>query len=845
MFSLTYYFVMKRRTFIRNIGAFTAAAGITPSFGLYSNAIRAHKFHLAQQLTLKEFQNEHEEYPSLVTDHHGQSWLFSLRRLSFPEDNELISAFKLEGNSWNEVNPVTKTPGQYEYPIAGCAPGGFPVVAWTTIKNNQWMIEVSFASGNGFSDPISFEPASGKYINPVLHTASKNKTWLAWEKYDQGRFSICLTKNENGKWNKIVEMNDEERSLFSPALAEDMKGNLYLVYGYTYGVHQNIAMKKISGNSMKILADIPVASGGGLKDRVNMNTYPALGLDKTGRLWISWENNRKMHRLEDGDNFTGDRICAVVCYEDGVLKEPAITGKWLFNGKNDHLPTFIKDQNGELFLITHCGGDFTGNPFWKYRISGLNVETGWSEPELLMETKQKGQTSRPALIMNENSTCWLATRPEKWFEDGVEESIDGRHRSRQSKLELHQFKYCQIPVSKKQQPFHIKPTLVEEHQPDEKYLLKISGRSWIKRRTMVHKGETYTLLIGNLHEHTEISSCWPAGCDGTIHDDYRFGMYSEGYDFMGITDHGYSLNEVYWRKNLRMTNFYTNNERFVAIPCFEWTLSNGRGNVVIKPGVGHKNIIFPSGNEALKFIRNKDEIYSVRNDETKDAIALWHFLHEKSIDCVTIPHHPADEVHPTDWEVHDPKYQPVVEIFQCRGNAEYPNCPREINVSRHKPINNTKAYIDYAMANKKHKMGFIASGDHNSIGVGIAAVWVREINQNGIVEGLKNRRCFATTGDKIYVNMTVNGAWASDEATIHGDAPVIQIDIEAVDTIKSIEILRNSKVIKNIKPEPGLMQKASFVDNDLLPFEVLYYYIRIIQENGHIGWSSPVWVKTV
>ena len=79
-----------------------------------------------------------------------------------------------------------------------------------------------------------------------------------------------------------------------------------------------------------------MAIGGGLKDRVNVNSHPALGLDKSGRLWVSWENNRKTHRLEDGDNFTGDRICAMACYEDGLLKEPKSTGKWLFDGINDH-----------------------------------------------------------------------------------------------------------------------------------------------------------------------------------------------------------------------------------------------------------------------------------------------------------------------------------------------------------------------------------------------------------------------------------------------------------------------------------------------------------------------------
>jgi hypothetical protein len=835
---------MKRRTFIKSIGTLSALAGVSPAMAWQNGQTVASHFNHLNGFTLKEFEDEHEEYPTLVTDHHGQSWLFSLRRLPFPEDKELISAFKLEGGTWKEIKPVSNNAGQYEYPTAVCAPKGKPVVAWTSFKNNQWTIEACIGTKEGFSEPVSFQSDTGKYINPVLFANSAKKTWLAWEKLDQGQFSICITKNENGQWNEVVEIASAGNSLFDPALVEDTAGILFVAYGITDGVHQNIEMRKLDGNSLDEVEKIPVAIGGGLKDRVNINSHPALGLDKSGRLWVSWENNRKTHRLEDGDNFTGDRICAMACYEDGILKESKTTGKWLFDGINDHLPTFIKNKDGELFAITHCGGDFTGNPFWKYRISKLDVKTGWSKPEMLLETKQKGQTNRPSMIIDEKAGCWLTTRPEKWFEDGleVEDSNEGQHRARLSKLELHQFDYKESkPVSSG--ALELVPTVVEEYHPAEGYVSISSGRPKIERKTMEHNGETYTLLLGNLHEHTEISSCWPAGCDGTIHDDYRFGIYSEGYDFMGITDHGYSLNEVYWRKNLRMANFYTDDNHFVALPSLEWTLSNGKGNIEIKPGAGHKNVIFPSNEEALKFIRNKDEIYSVRNGETKDAMALWEFLHENDIDCITIPHHPADEVHATDWEVHDEKYQPIVEIFQCRGNAEYPGCPRVINVTRHKPTPNTKAFIDYALAEKGYQMGFIASGDHNGIGIGIAAVWVKEVSAKGIVEGLRNRRCFGTTGDKIFVNLTVNGSWANDQAKILGSTPEIQFEVEAVNKIRSLELLRNSKVIKSIKVDGSLKQNGTFTDVDYASSsDVLYYYLRVIQENKHIGWSSPVWV---
>ena len=40
---------------------------------------------------------------------------------------------------------------------------------------------------------------------------------------------------------------------------------------------------------------------------------------------------------------------------------------------------------------------------------------------------------------------------------------------------------------------------------------------------------------------------------------------------------------------------------FVAVPAYEWTLTNS-GRQEIGHGVGHKNIIFPSTEEAAKFL---------------------------------------------------------------------------------------------------------------------------------------------------------------------------------------------------------------------------------------------------
>ena len=227
-FQLNIFFIMKRRTFIRSIGALSTMAGISPVMAWNNEQAVAPHFNHLQVFSLKEFEDEHEEYPTLVTNHQGQSWMFSLRRLSFPEDKELISAFRLKGNTWEEIKPISKEAGQYEYPTAVCAPQGFPVIAWTSYKNNQWTVEASVGSKSGFEESTIFQPESGKYINPVLFASSENRTWLAWEKL-QGKFSICIIKHEGGQWSEVAEISSEGNSLFDPALSEDTAGDLSLL----------------------------------------------------------------------------------------------------------------------------------------------------------------------------------------------------------------------------------------------------------------------------------------------------------------------------------------------------------------------------------------------------------------------------------------------------------------------------------------------------------------------------------------------------------------------------------------------------------------------------------------
>ena len=82
------------------------------------------------------------------------------------------------------------------------------------------------------------------------------------------------------------------------------------------------------------------------------------------------------------------------------------------------------------------------------------------------------------------------------------------------------------------------------------------------------------------------------------------------------------------------------------------------------------------------------------------------------------------------------------------------------------------------------------------------------------------------------------------ETIARNNAPEINIDVTGCDSIKVVEILRNSRVVKTFEVQPGNDRfSVSYTDSDYKKEPgVLYYYARITQENGHIAWSTPVWL---
>ena len=372
------------------------------------------------------------------------------------------------------------------------------------------------------------------------------------------------------------------------------------------------------------------------------------------------------------------------------------------------------------------------------------------------------------------------------------------------------------------------------------------------------KREQYGIYWADIHGHSALSDGM-----GTPDEYYTFARDVAGLDICAITDHDVypqTLSKENWEKLKNAAQKFYEPDKFVTFLAYEWTA----GQYFTKgPASGHHCVYFLDDYEHAK-------LYQCSNPETNTLDKLWSKYRDANV--ITVPHHTAVNS-PTfwyGWEHKNDKMQRLVEIYSTWGSSEMSNERKNTRMIRRLggmvPKHSGKT-IQEALA-KGFKFGFIGGsdghdgrpGDSNSYindppliatlsGVheghlysgGITAVLAKELTREAVWDALKNRRVYATTGTKILVDFSINGALMGSEIEMSKkDDPVLKIHVSGTAPIKKISIVRNNHDIYSDAPKKE-EAKFTFIDREKKG-GVSYYYLRIIQTDGHIAWSSPIWI---
>lgn len=280
----------------------------------------------------------------------------------------------------------------------------------------------------------------------------------------------------------------------------------------------------------------------------------------------------------------------------------------------------------------------------------------------------------------------------------------------------------------------------------------------------------------------------------------------------------------------------------------------------------------PKSEGLRQFIFSKDNKSILRKKDSKYNTLKKIYKSFTPKELLSIPCFSMGKGMEFDFSDFNPEFERVVEIYNSWGSSEC--LEKEGNL---KPIKgpskkgvqeSAEGSLIQALRQNK-RFGFVAGGlddrgaymdfyenDQEQYSPGLTAIIAPEHNRNALWEALYNRSCYATTGERIILGLQMSGVPMGSETDTqekHGLSINRHLSgyVAGTTKLKTVEILRNGEVIKTFKPDDYHFE---FEYDDMVPLVDIaidakdknppfaFYYIRVIQEDGHMAWGSPIWV---
>lgn len=311
-----------------------------------------------------------------------------------------------------------------------------------------------------------------------------------------------------------------------------------------------------------------------------------------------------------------------------------------------------------------------------------------------------------------------------------------------------------------------------------------------------------------------------------------------------------------WKQISQCAAEFNDDERFNALLGFQWAGTAG--------DEGTRLFVYSKDNKPI--LRKKDAKFNTlkkiyKQSNPKEMISIPTFTMGKGFDF--------------DFSKHDPEFERVVEIYNAWGSSECTGKEGNtfpIRAGGKKGVQEAaEGSIQKALRNNV-RVGFVAGGlddrgiyadffegDQEQYAPGLTAIICKDQSRQALLDAMYQRSCYATTGERIIVNFTLAGKPMGSEVSTADKAGLsvnrhLSGTVAGTKKLKTIEIIRNGKVIETLKPDSYFLE---FTYDDLNPLNkvtidnkdkkppFVYYYIRVTQDDGNMAWSSPIWVDDV
>ena len=769
------------------------------------------------------------DFPAAVRTQDG---LFVAWTTFHNEANALYLAWQRDGQ-WL-TRRVTPRWGDYYGTAIAAGPDGRIHVIWSEYEDDRWrLVDRAYdPKADSWGDEVYVSPGGRRQYFPVATTSADGTPWVCWQEFRGESLEIMAARHGGGNWSEPVRVSESDANDWAPDIAAAPDGSVWVAWdSYERGSY-GIYVRRLRDDGADPVLELPPDPKRAIE--------PSIAIDARNRVWVAW--------AETGPNWAKDwgvlgrpgtpirssSDVRLARYADGQWSEPVSSLKasvpaWMAE-MHEYPSLFIGDGGvpyvffrrmmlrhpvAEHELRVKFGAEERTMQPWYDTIRGMSRiqltafdGTDW-QPVRDVPLSVAGAYAQIALARTDGAADVV------WPADG--RSYEDPH------VRTSQIRYARYPLgaeySSEERLRPLEPDqdqFVDAAPTEAADLARVRSARWPDK-------EPLRLYRGDLHRHSDLSA--DSQRDGDVLLQYRYALDAGALDFLAVTDHSGAERLHYykyqWWRTRQIATMFNQPGRFATFFGYERT--------VTFPG-GHRNII--STRREMQPVPISDEEFT-GNESWAERLYPSLLRHGD----IAIAHTTAGGGG-TDWRDNDPRAEPVVEVFQAlRGSYEEPNSPGN-------PRGNQPAGFVWSAWKKGWRIGLLSNSDHESTHQSYACVWAPRLTNTAILDAIKQRRSYAAT-DNIVLRFEARADRPSPVKMggEMGSARAPELAIEATGTapVSSLEIIRSGEVVYSAQPGTTDVS-VSFRDESSAPPASAYYHVRMVQADGQIVWSSPIWV---
>ena len=776
-----------------------------------------------EKLTGDEYE---DDFVAILGGDSGEVWV---AWVAYKDGANHILARRYDGETWGDVQRISDGPSDAYLVKLGRDKTGAPWFVWSNqVDGNFDLYGRSLKSGS-LTPVLRLTETPGPDAFHNLVADSAGNLWLVWQSFRAGANDIYARRYDGESWSAEERVSNSPANDWEPVIAAGLDGEVHIAWDTYDKGDYDVLLRTWDGSGW---SDVRAIAATKLYE-----AHVSLAVDASNRLWAAYNESGMNWGKDTGflPNVQGTRLydyrrTRVAILDGADWKAPVgdineSLPEHIDKRHND-FPQLALDAEGRMWLFgrhrTIRQRDMPSETplhraCWEIWGSTLDGER-WIRPVEFPFSASR-QDVRWGIASDGNGNLFAAwSMDNRDFEDFLYQHEDV-YAAKLPKLER---KTAAPMLRTRTEPelffYDMAPT-----EPAD--LSRLRGYE------INSEGKTYKIYRGDTHRHTEFSM--DGNNDGSLLQTYRYAVDVASLDYLLASEHNGSGGP---------NNEYVNWLLQQTVDVFSYAGA-------FQPYYGYeRSIRYPAGHRNILFAKRGNPTLPVLPEEARSeqgAGRLYEYL--KRYDGIAISHTSATRMG-TDWRDNDPEVEPLVEIFQGdRVSAEYEGAPLAANsenitsqIGGFEPA----GYVWNAWG-KGYKLGVQAASDHLSTHYSYACTIAEEFTREGMLDAMKQRHSYGAT-DNIILDYRLETPYGKEH--LQGDILEtedgfeLKIRIIGTTPLRQVDLIKNQQFLHNRQKLPQ-ESTFTFVDKDKQPGED-YYYVRVVQEDGNVAWSSPIWVTT-